>query len=66
MHFESSRDQLSVDLAANVLFEIIEQGLPRHLKTVAVIIELKVIRDEAADQSQVTRLYASKKAASNA
>ena len=54
MHFESSRDQLSVDLAANVLFEIIEQGLPRHLKTVAVIIELKVIRDEAADQSQVT------------
>ena len=54
MHFESSRDQLSVDLAADVLFEIIEQGLPRHLKAVAVIIELKVIGDEDADPSQVT------------
>lgn len=54
MHFESSRDQLSVDLAADVLFEIIEQGLPRHLKSVAIIVELKVIGDEDADLSQVT------------
>jgi hypothetical protein len=54
MYFESSKDQLSADFAADVLFEIIEQGLPRHLKTVAVIIELKVIGDEAADESQVT------------